>query len=435
MVPTRRFWLLAALGIPLGALAAQAGSPLFLVAYNLALVTVAWATTKLAPSGKELRVRRRFDPVLSVRTQNRVVVELENDGAEDLRGVVRDEPPPVFGATRKEFPLRLAPGRALELEYSLTPFERGSDYFRGTYLRVECPLGLVVKQLKLNTEQPVRVYPNILALKEFDLLKQQGRLREIGIRRSRLRGLGTEFESLRDYTQGDDYRKIDWKASARRGKVVVKQFEQERNQSVIICVDIGRLMLSEVYGVRKLDHALDSLLMLAHAASLAGDFVGLLVYADTVRRYIPPRKGRNQLGFIIEAIHDLVAEPVETDTAAAMSYLSAKWKRRSLLVCFTDVDDEDQARSVAQAFGPLARRHLPLVVRVSDGRLKELADRPLASLDDMYGKAAAVMLQSDRRAADAVLASAQIHSLESEPQDLAASLVSFYFMVKERSLL
>ena len=111
-----------------------------------------------------------------------------------------------------------------------------------------------------------------------------------------MRGLGTEFESLREYAEGDDFRKMDWKASARRGKLIVRQYEQERNQCVIICLDVGRAEPSEVNGVSKLDHALDACLMLMHAAAASGDFVGLLMDADHVKRYIPPRKGRNQVG-------------------------------------------------------------------------------------------------------------------------------------------
>jgi uncharacterized protein (DUF58 family) len=435
MVPTRRFWLCVALGIPLAGLAAVLGSPLLAVAYDLALIVVAWGTARLAPSTDGLRLRRRFDAVLSVRAANKVVVTVENEGDETVRALLRDEAPPTYAATRREFPVRLDPGRQVELVYHLTPPERGDDTFRGTYLRVACPLGLVAKDVRLPTEEPVRVYPNVLALREFDLLKQRGRLKEMGIRRTRARGLGMEFESLREYNEGDDYRKIDWKASARRGKLVVRQYEQERNQSVLLCIDIGRHMLAEVNGVRKLDHVLDALLMLTNAASLAGDFVGLLVYADTVRRYIPPRKGRNQVGIIIEAIHDLVAEPVESDPGGAFAYLASRWNRRSLLINFTDYEDADRARDLVISFGPMRHRHLTLLVRVLDPRFDEVLAAPLASVKDMYMQAAANLLLEDRRSAKTVVSSSGIHTLDSEPQTLAANLVSYYFMVKERSLL
>jgi len=435
MVPTKRFWVMVAAGIPLAAVATLVGSPYIAVVYDILLIATAYGTTLLAPSTARLAIKRRFDSVLSVRAVNKITLLIENDGLETISGLLRDEPPPFFEATRKEFRVEIPSQRPLVLTYYVTPFERGAESFRGTYLRIDCPLGLALKQVRLPTEEAVRVYPNVLALREFDLLKQQGRLKELGIRKSRMRGLGTEFESLRDYSEGDDYRKIDWKASARRGKLVVRQFEQERNQSVIVCIDIGRHMLAEVNGIRKLDHVLDALLMLTNAAAMAGDFVGLLVYADTVRRYIPPRKGRGQVGVIIEAIHDLVAEPVESDPVAAFSYLSARWKRRSLLVNFTDYEDVDRGRDLATAFGPLARRHLALIVRVQDPKIDEVLQSSVQNVQDMYRKAAANFLMEDRRAASAIVGAAGIHNLDSEPQDLAAKLVSFYFNVKERSLL
>jgi uncharacterized protein (DUF58 family) len=298
-----------------------------------------------------------------------------------------------------------------------------------------CPLGLVERQVKLNTEQAVRVYPNVLAMREFDFLNQKGKLREIGIRKSRLRGLGSEFESLREYALGDDFRKVDWKATARRGKLIVRQYEQERNQPVILCIDIGRKMLSEINGVTKLDYVLDSLLMLAQAVYLANDFVGLLVYSDVVKRYIPPRKGRNQLGFLIEAIHDLIAEPVESDPAAAFAFLSSRWKRRSLVVCFSDVEDPQQAKELAGAFGPMGRRHLTLIARVSDPRLSELVKMPIETTEDLYLRASALLFTSDRKDAKVPLTVAGLHSLEAEPQDLAASLVSFYFDAKDKAMI
>lgn len=435
MIPTRRLWLLILIGIPIGAAAFGFGFPHLALAWDLLLLCLAGIDFKLVPGLSGFKLRRTHDPVLSVRVPNKIRVEMENTGLEAIAALVRDEGPGRSEAIGNEFWVDVRPGRIEERSYSIVPPERGTDYFRGTWLRQPGPLGLILKQSKLRTEQPVRIYPNVLALKEFDLLNQKGRLRQLGIRKSRIRGLGMEFESLRDYAIGDDYRKIDWKASARRSKLVVRQFEQERNQAVIICIDIGRRMLSEVAGVTKLDHTLNSLLMLAHAAANEHDLVGLLVYADTVRRYIPPKKGRAQIGAIIEAIHDLVAEPVETDFAAAFGYLAARYKRRSLLVNFTDLDDEEQADGFLSAFAPIARRHLSLVARIADPRMAEMVSGHVAKLEDLYSKAAGLILTEDRKAAGVRLSTRGIHHLEAEPQNLAAELVSFYFHVKERSLI
>lgn len=435
MIPTKRFWLLAAIGIPIAAFAAEVGSPLLAVAYDLLLVAAAWVTGRLAPSVGELRIRRKFDAVLSVRTPNKIVLAIENAGAEAINGQVRYEAPLQFEASQLEFPISVGPGDYVELGYDLVPSERVTDYFRGTCLRLDCPLGLVVKEVRIPTEEPVRIYPNVLALKEFDLLKQRGRLKELGIRRSHLRGMGTEFESLRDYAEGDDYRKVDWKATARRGKLVVRQFEQERSQAVVLCVDVGRHMLAEIDGVNKLDTTLDSCLMLANAVAVAGDMIGLLVYADNVRLYIPPKRGRVQLGVIVEAIHDLLAEPVESDLNAAFAYLGSRWKRRALIVNFTDAGDQDRGRELATALAALAGRHLVLSVRISDPRVRRDLAAQIEDPDGMYRRAAALLIDEDRRNATSTLRAARIQSVEAEPEDLTAELLTCYFDVKERSLL
>lgn len=405
-----------------------------LIPYNILLFAMLLVTARLTPKSETMRLSRQMDPVLSVRVPNRVNVSIEYDGNMPVRCRLRDEPPPDFDTTREELQLTLEPERTREFHYHVTPYRRGSDYWRGTYVRIVAPLGLAEIQYKLATERPVRIYPNVLALREFDLLKQKGRLNLMGLRRTRIKGLGTEFESLRDYNE-DDYRRIDWKSTARRGKLVVREFEQERNQAVIVCLDIGRHMLSEVNGVAKLDHALDSCLMLMHAAQVAGDQVGLMVFADSVRRYIPPRKGRNQAGFILDAVHGLEAEATAADYTAAFGYLASRWKRRSLIVVFTDAEDEAQAAEMAAALTPLTRRHLLMLVRVSDPRLKELTGLEVQTAQDLYKKAAALWYSSDRRRADARFRISGVQNIDSEPQDLSNALVTAYLRVKETSAL
>jgi uncharacterized protein (DUF58 family) len=424
---------LLALGIPIAALGAQAGVPSLGIAFNAFVLFLVLGSVILAPKVRSLKVTRRFDSVLSVRVPNTIHLRFENLGSDPMSFRFLDEPPPTTEANVREFSVVLRPGSVAERNYRLTPFQRGSDYFRGSFVRLSCPLGLVVLQKRLPTVEPLRIYPNVLALKEFDLLRQRGRLQQIGIRRSRVRGLGTEFESLRDYNKGDDYRKVDWNASARRGKLIVRQEEAERNQSVLLCVDAGRYMLGEINGVTKLDYALDACLMLAQAATFAGDQVGLMVYADQVQRLILPKRGKAHLGLLIDALHDVAVLPVESDSARAFSYLATRWKRRALVVAFTDGGDEDRAAEIASSLGPLTRRHLVLVARLSDPRLEEATKEPLETVSALYRRAAGLFLEEDRERATGVLAAGGIQNLTCEPQDLAARLISYYYDVKERA--
>ncbi|HRJ27109.1 MAG TPA: DUF58 domain-containing protein [Fimbriimonadaceae bacterium] len=430
IVPTRKtLWLFAA-GFLLAPLAFWIpGAERLLWAYNGVLLILVVGSSRLVPPASAISIQRRFDPVLSNRVENWVHMTLANESPVPLRGRIRDEAPEGFGVEGNERDFSISPGKEAHWSYKVRPFVRGPNEFRGTYVRLKAPLGLCEVDRRIDPGQPLRVYPSVLALKEFELLKQRGRLNLMGIRKARIKGLGTEFQSLRDY-QDDDYRRIDWKASARRNKLVVRDYEVERNQAVLVCLDVGRRMLSEVDGVAKIDFMLDAALMLVHAANVGGDQTGLIVFSDAVKRYVPPKKGRHQSGVILDTIHALLAEPVESNYQAAMAYLGSRWKRRSLVVVFTDAENDDQARDLVAALSPIAKRHLVFVVRVSDPRLKEMAELQVTGMDNLYQKAASSWYFSERRQADSRLRAANLQSIEAEPQDLSAALVTAYLHAK-----
>jgi len=434
-VPTARFWKLAAAGLLIAVAGiAVPGFERLLVPYNLALVSAAVLSAIAAPKPSRLRVVRKFENVLSNRTSNRIELEVENDTRTGYRGRLVDGAPDSFARDRIEIPFSVDSGRSKTVAYHVTPRARGRDFFSGTYLRVLAPLGLVEVEDVANNRQPVRIYPNVLALREFDLLNQKGRLNLIGIRKSRLRGRGTEFESLRDY-QDDEFRRIDWKSTAKRGKLVVRDYETERNQPVLVCLDIGRSMMPDVGDAGKLDHVLDACLMLLHAAQAAGDQTGVLAYSDQVKRFVPPRKGKSQAGAIIEDVHALQSEPVETDSPKAFGFLAARWKRRSLIVVFTDFEGVEEAQRLSVALAPLRRQHIVLVVRVCDPMLEQATKMPIKETADMYRRAASVWLKQDRARAAAVLTQTGIRHLEAEPDALSRALVSAYLKIKETAQL
>lgn len=431
VVPSKRLWLFFAFGIviALGG-AVVPGLEMAAIPYNLALLVLWYVSGKMALKHVPVEVSRQTDTVLAARQKNNVTVRVENVTNRNVKVTIRDEPPVNCDSEFEEMSFTVKPFRQVSWTYTVVPKSRGAWEFQGTYVRYPAPLGLAICQVKLPTDGPVRVYPNIHAVKEFDLLKQKGHLSLMGMRRSRVRGLGQEFESLRDYND-DDFRLIDWKASARRGKLVVKNFEQETNQGVVVCVDLGRHMLGEVAGVRKLEYCLDAALLLMHAASQAGDQVGLLLFNDVVQRYVRPNKGRAHIATLLDAMYDAQAEPVQPHYSSAFSYLAAHWKRRSLIVVFTDAENEDQAVDMSAALRQLRRRHLVYVVRVSDPRLRKLVESPVVDDQSLFDRAAALWYAGDRRRAETVLKNAGLHSLESEPETLAADLVSAYLRVKE----
>ncbi len=435
MIPTRRFWALIAVGIGLALLGAVVpGMERVVLPYNLILFVLLFLTGLAVPRAKYLRIERSHDMALSVRQPNKISLTVFNDAGVPIRGRVREGSPEFMQVSQVEFKLAIPARRSHALEYHLTPDTRGEERFRDVTLRLLAPLGLVEVERTLPGTGVIHVYPNVLALREYDLLKQRGKLSMMGIRQTRIRGQGTEFESLREYHH-DDYRRIDWKSSARRNKLVVRDYEVERNQNVIVCLDIGRAMLAEVDGVGKLDLCLDACLMLLHAARSEGDQTGLMVFSDRVHQFIPPGKGRQQNGAIMDAVHDLDAVPVEANYDEAFNYLRSRWKRRSLIAVFTDSEDEAHARTLTRALSPVCRHQLVLLVRVSDPRIKELQQLPLESPKDLFLRSAALWYSSERRRAESVLAGSGVKSVDSEPKDLTQALVSTYLLVKETARL
>lgn len=435
LIPTKRMWWLVAAGIPMALVGAVV--PRFeyiLIPYNLLLAAAFFATGLRARKWDFIEVTRRADPILSVRVPNPVELTVENSSDQPITVRLRDVPPEAMMVDEHEWTLSLDAGEVKRLRYHVTPFKRGQGRFEGVYVRYVAPLGLAEIQKRLPVVEPARVYPNVQALKEYDLLKQRGKLNQMGVRKARIRGLGQEFESLRDYNE-DDIRKVDWKATARRGRLTVKNFEEERNQAVVICIDTGRTMLGEIEGITKLDYALDAALMLMHAANDKGDQVGLMTFNDVVSRIALPRKGHAHVAGLLERIHDVEAEPVQTDYVGALGYLRARWKKRSLIVVFTDAEDGDAARELVAALSPLRRHHLIFVVRVDDPGLKA-ARAPLpATMKAAYLRTAALWYAAERREADRILEAAGVQNIDAEPQDLSAALVSAYLLVKERALL
>ncbi len=398
--------------------------------YNAAVLLLAIIAYAAAPSGANLSIERKFDPVMSVRENNLVRLLITNHGRQPISFLLRDEAPESFLADKREFEVHLLPGQTTEIRYHVTPAKRGDFFFRGSFIRAKSFGGIVYRQTLIPTRQIVRVYPNVLALRKFDLLKQRGHLKQIGVRRSRLKGIGTDFESLRDYVPGDDYRKIEWKATSRRGKLIVKEFESERNQPVILVIDTGRLMMADVENTEKFDLVLDAALLLCNAAATANDQVGVLVYGDRVQRWISPKRGRTQVGLIIEALHALKAEPFEPDSLGAFSFLAAKWKRRGLIVVFTDLETPEAAKQILHVLGPLAKRHICLVVTVSDPEVRTASAMTITGERQMYEKTAAILYQEERVMAQLLLNQVGVRTLDAEPKELGSALVNYYLDVK-----
>lgn len=383
----------------------------------------------------QLTLRREVDEKLSLGADNPVRLEVRSLSGLAGRLYLKDDPPPEFHTSERLFSLHLRPYETATLSYTTRPAARGSYPFGDLHVRGRSLLGLSYWQQTYPAGQAVAVYPNLLEVERYDYLARSDRLQQAGFRALRRPGEGREFESLRDYVPDDEYRAIDWKATARHHRPISRQYEVERSQTLILMLDAGRMMTAQVGEMAKLDHALNAALMLAYVATQKDDAVGLITFADTVRSFVPPAKGRAQVGRITEALFDLQPALVEPNYAEAFGLLFSRARKRALVVCFTDLVDVDASGRLLANLAALSPRHLPLLITLRDSDVEAAAHRAPGQRFDVYRQAMARQVLADREVALATLRRQGVLVLDSLPEKLTVESVNRYLALKARGRL
>jgi len=436
---TYRLVLLLALGaLPLLFVAHAPWLLTAVLLYNALLAACAVADFLASPSPeKAVTLARTVDDKLALGAPNAVSIEVRNRTNAPLALTIRDLPPPTFEVDRAvEGRLLLPPDpRPVRFVYHVTPPAKGDFTFGDLYFQYPGRLGLVRRQAVTPARRAVKVYPNLVETAKYELLARRGRLMQLGIRAARVRGGGSEFESLREYVPGDEYKKIDWSATARRGKLISRQYEAERSQNIMLLLDTGRNMLQSVQKMAKLDYVVNTALMLAYVAAASDDKVGLMAFDADIRAYLPPAKSKAQVYGILESLYNLEARMVETDYKAAFQNLSTRWRRRSLVVLFTDLVDPDSSVQILDAVPMISDLHRVVCVTVSDPNILQAAKSVPGDSAGVYRKAVATQVLQERRAAITVLKRRGVWTIDSPPEDLSADLINHYLDLKSRSLI
>ncbi len=350
---------------------------------------------------------------------------------------LRDDLPPTFLADPVEFEAKI-PGRGGRtiLVSHVKPLRRGSYRFERVDTLVQSRLGFWRRQVEIEATSEVKVYPDVRQLSRYTVLARRDKLSALGVRQSRQLGTDNEFERLRDYSEGDEPRHMDWRATARRRKLTVRAHQVNQSQRLIFLIDCGRMMAGNTGGgLSPLDHAFNAMLMLAHVALIRGDQVGLMVFSDRVRAFVPPMGGPHRTPRLIHAVHNIFPEIVEPRYDHAFIELEKRCRKRSLVVLMTSVMDDVNAQIVADQLGRTVGKHLPLGVFLRDQDLFRLADRAPEHGLEMYQGAAAAGMLNWRETALSSLRKRGIMTLDVDPTDLTAPLVNQYLDIKARHLL
>jgi uncharacterized protein (DUF58 family) len=288
----------------------------------------------------------------------------------------------------------------------------------------------MARQGRQHVPGSLRVYPPFRSRDEAELRINKARILEVGLRSAQGRGGGTEFDSLRDYSVDDEFRRIDWAATARAAKPIVRTFRAERNQTVLLLLDAGRLMAGRVEDVPRLDHAMDAVMMLTAVATRLGDRAGLVAFDQRVRAVVAPGHARDQLGRVTEAMYSLDPELVESDYRGAFAETLARFRRRALLVIFTELAEQAMAETLLPALPLVARDHIVVVASVRDPEVIRWARSSPVEGGTAYRKAAAVAALAERRRTVARLRSVGATVVDAPPGRLAPELADAYLRVK-----
>lgn len=436
MFLTRRFYLTIAIVILLlGSgyfwstlfVAGQLG----LVVFLLVLLFDVWLLYRT----KGIRASRQCAERFSNGDDNKVSLRVESRYPFSVSLSVIDETPVIFQQRDIDFRLSLAPDEGKTIEYTLRPTRRG-EYAFG-YIRVFAStwMGLVARRFTCGDPVTVKVYPSFLMLHRYELLAMSDNLTEMGIKRIRRAGHQTEFEQIKEYVKGDDYRTINWKASARRHQLMVNVYQDERSQQIYSVIDKGRVMQQAFQGMTLLDYAINASLVLSYVAMRKDDKAGLVTFNEHFDTFVPASRKAGQMQAMLESLYKQATTFGETDFSALCVHLGKHVNKHSFLVVYTNFASITAMNRQLPYLQQLARQHRVLVVFFEDTDLKEYIARPADSTEAYYRHVIAEKFAFEKRLIVSTLKQHGIYSLLTTPGNLSIDVINKYLEMKSRQLL
>jgi uncharacterized protein (DUF58 family) len=412
-------------------------------AWDLLVLLFAFLDGLRLPAARELTAVRTWSNAPALDSETEIGITIENHGSLIVECRLVDDLPGSLVAAPATHLLTSFPRVPASVRYRVIPQERGDWQTGWLYLRYRSGLGLAERWARAPLTQTVRVYPALRTGEEQQIFLSRSRQIDLQLRQARLRGLGRDFESLREYREGDDLRDICWTATARRGGLITRQYQTERSQAVWIVLDCGRLMRSRVRvgsaGAgdnphSKLDYACTTAVALAQLALFSGDRVGLLAYGQSIQQRLLPGRGAAHLRQLIECLALVKAESGEADHLRATAALNRLQPRRSLILWITDLAETAMRPEVIDGAVQLLRRHVLLFVAMAQPEVESIAQARPKSVDQMFRAAAAQEMAGRREVLLARLHEHGALTLDLNPEALTSSVLNQYLAVKERAM-
>ncbi len=415
-------------------------------AWDALVLLAAWLDGMRLPRAAELSAQRSWNNAPSLDSTTEIELSIENHGRTIILCRVEDDLPAALGDSPAPQQFTVFPNSPAKIRYRIEPQERGDWDAHSLYLAYRSPLGLAERWAVAPLEQRVRVYPALRAGEEQKIFLARSRQIDLQFRLARQRGLGRDFESLREYREGDDLRDICWTATARRGSPITRQYQTERSQPVWIVLDCGRLMRSRIAASKllggtfspqthsKLDFACTTAVSLAQLALYSGDRVGLLAYGQGTQQRLLPGRGSSHLRQLIEALAQVKAESSEADHLRATATLNRLQPRRSLILWITDLAETAMRPEVIDGAVQLLRRHVLLFVAMAQPEVEIIAEARPKNVEQMFRATAAQEMAGRRELLLTRLHDQGALTLDLSPDAITSSVLNQYLTVKERAM-
>ena len=382
--------------------------------------------------GNGIQATRVLAERLSIGDANKVMIRLVNNYGFPVSTSIIDELPDQFQERKWIRKVKMEKDATQELEYLLTPTSRGEYVFNNINVYAHAPLQLVKRRFSFPARVVVKVYPSYFQMRRYQLLAVSNRLQEAGVKRIRKIGHSMEFEQIKEYVMGDDYRSINWKATARKDGMMVNNYTDERSQQIYCIINKGRVMKMPFNGLSLLDHAINASLVLTNVALVKQDKAGIITFEKNLDTFLPADKKPTQMNLVLETLYKQNTDFLEPDFEKLFSVIRHRVTNRSLLILFTNFESMESLQREMPALKKIAHYHLLLVVFFENTELKSLVERQALSLEDIYIKIIAEKFTGEKRLMVKELHKNGIPSILTTPENLTVNAVNKYLELKTR---
>lgn len=434
MTVSRRFIFLLLLGFVILGIGKFLGFTFAaFITYNIICIALITVDYFLFDSVKTVLVKRCNRENLSLFEKEEICFEVLNASDRTIYLELKDEIPEFYFKTDKKLMKgEVAPHSKKIFTYYVIPQKRGAFSFGFVHIKQLSRFKLCIRIFKINLNREYKIYPNLKHLKEYRLCMCNNKLQMDGRKNIKVIGRGTSFESLREYVYGDEYRNINWKATARLGKPIVNQYEPEKNQHVHIMIDTGRPMSYTIRGYRKLDLVVNTALILSDIVNKSGDQSSLITFNTEVSEMIMPGKGPGHRNQIMEALYHIDHTNLTSNYDEAFYYLKKKERHRSIVFMFTDFDTVEEAEEMYRSLPIISRNNIVVIVLITNESIQKISEAEVNNTEDLFNKGVALDLLNERRKLISILNKKGIFCIECPPEKLNYSVINKYIQVKNQ---